>query len=224
MLEEICKKYNNEIKKILDALKYGCYEELDQDTFEDDVVCAFEEHYHKKYGWDNGATKGVFIFKNFGFVIKIPFNHCDGYELCGASVGDSDWDYCSQEKNRYAIAKKNGLQSIFLETALIGNVDGYPIYIQPIAQSLTNLGYDFKNEKSKTSTDDMKVVKMINEENNYNWINGIWEADVFAMYGGKYYHKFKNFIKNNYINDLRDDNIGYIGLKPVILDYAGYDD
>ena len=38
MLEEICKKYNNEIKKILDALKYGCYEELDQDTFEDDAL------------------------------------------------------------------------------------------------------------------------------------------------------------------------------------------
>ena len=222
MLEEICKRYNNEIKEILNALEYGCYEELDQDTFEDDVVCAFDEHYHKQYGWDNGATKGVFIFKKFGFVIKIPFNYCDGEELCGAYEGDSDWDYCSQEKNRYANAKKFGLQGIFLETALVGRVDGYPIYIQPIAQSLTNLGYEFSSNR-KTSKDDMKTIQMIIEENNFGCIDSAWEADIFAMYGGKYYHKFKNFIKENYIEDLRNDNIGYVGLKPVILDYAGFD-
>lgn len=226
MLEEICKKYDTEIKEILDALNYCFLDELEQDTFESDVICSFEEHYKKPFNWDNGASKGVLIFKNYGFVIKIPFNYCDGDELCGASEGESNWDYCSQEENRYIQAKKHGLSKLFLQTSWIGEVDEHPIYIQLIAEPLDKLDYSKskKSNRSKSSDDEIKIVKMINEENDYNWIDTEWEADVFTMYGGKYYHKFKQYIKNNYIEDLRDANIGYVGLYPVILDYAGFDD
>jgi len=225
MLEEICKKYDTEIKEILNALDYCFLDELDQDSFEMDVVCCFEDHYKKPFNWDNGATKGVLIFKNYGFVIKIPFTYCDGCELCGAYEGDTDWDYCSQEENRYLKAKKNGLSQIFLQTSCIGEVDEHPIYIQLIAEPLDKIDYNDsrKSNHSKSSRDEIKVVKMINEENDYSWINGLWEADVFTMYGGKYYHRFKKYIKDNCINDLRDANVGYVGLKPVILDYAGFD-
>ena len=50
---------------------------------------------------DNEASKGVFIFKDFNFVIKIPFSYYDGGKLCGDVEGGFDWDYCSQEVNRY---------------------------------------------------------------------------------------------------------------------------
>lgn len=222
MLENIKKNYKNEIQEILDALRYGYYEELDQDNFENDVVYDFEQHYQKPFNWDCGASKGVLIFKNFGFVIKIPFNYCDGDILCGALEGDSDWDYCSQEKNRYQKAKQNRLQNIFLETSYLDDVCEYPVYIQMIAEPLNKMSFKEAENKNKSSADSRKIVKIINDENNYDWINTVWEADIFTLYGGKYYHKLKKFIKDNYINDLRTANIGYIGIYPVILDYAGF--
>lgn len=218
MLEEICKKYNNEIKEILDALQYASYEDLDEYNFENEVIYPFEEKYKKDYGWNNGASKGVLIFKDMNFVIKIPFSQIDGEYLCGAEEANEEWNYCSQEENRYLLAKKYGLQSIFLETTQIGTIKGYPIYIQLFAEPLENipLGY------SMSTKDDKKIVEMIIAENNFEEIDNEWEADIFAMYGGKYYHKFKNFILENNIDDLRSSNIGYVGLYPVIFDYAGF--
>ena len=223
MLENIKKNYEKEIQEILEALKYGYYEELDEYTFEDDVVFSFNEHYQKPFTWACGASKGVLIFKNFGFVIKIPFNYCDGEMLCGAYEGDDDWNYCTQEKNRYQKAKQNRLQNIFLETSYLCNVDEHPVYIQMMAEPLNQMSFEEAENKNKSSADNKKIIKIIDIENDYAWINNIWEADVFTLYGGKYYHKLKTFIKENNIEDLRDANIGYVGIYPVILDYAGFD-
>lgn len=221
MLEKICKEHENEIKEILEALNWCFFEELDQDCFETEVVEPFEYHYDKQFGWDNGASKGVLIFKNFGFVIKIPFLYCDGDELSGAVEGKYDWDYCSQEANRYIKAEAEGLQNIFLETDFIGEVNDHPIYIQPFAEPLDKIG-DKQSHRS-CSKIDIHIVEDIIEENQYNYINCEWEADIFALYGKRFYKKFKEFIKNNEIHDLRQANVGYVGLKPIILDYAGFD-
>ena len=221
MLENICKEYDKEIEEILDALKYGFYENLDQDSFELDIVEPFEEHYDKSFGWDNGASKGVFIFKDFNFVIKIPFSYCDGDPLCGASEGRFDWDYCSQEVNRYDMAEQEGLQNVFLETAYLNDIDGYPIYIQPFAEPLDKIN-DREAYHSGTK-EDIKEVENILEKSEYSYINCEWEADIYALYGKQYYKKFKDFIKDREIEDLRHANVGYIGLNPVILDYAGFD-
>lgn len=219
MLEEVCKRYHNEIAEILGALEYGFYEELEEYTFEEDVVYPFQEHYNKPFGWNNGATKGVLIFKDLGFVIKIPFSMSDGEELCGADEGNTCWDYCSQEENRYRLAKENRLQNIFLKTSLIGKIEDYPIYIQLFAEPLSCI---HENSHFSSTKEDRAIVKDIIEENNYDYIDSWWEADIFTVYGGKYYKKFKKFVKEAHIRDLRDANIGYIGLKPVIFDYAGY--
>lgn len=221
MLEEIKIKYKNEIDEILDALKYCYYDELDQDDFEDDVICSFEEHYKKPFGWDNGATKGVLIFKNYGFVIKIPFNHCDGYELYGATDGDNEWDYCSQEKNRFKAVKENDLQKVFLETDYLASVDNYPIYIQLFAEPLDKIDV---NSHSSHTKEDIDIINNIIDENYFGDINLSWEADMFALYGKKFYIKFKEFIHDYKIEDLRTANVGYVGLYPVILDYAGFND
>jgi len=222
MLKEIREKYNNEIEEILEALKWGRFSNLDEDCFEEDVIEPFKEHYKKPFGWDNGCTKGVLIFKNFNFVIKIPFLYCDGEGLHGAEEGREEWDYCSQEENRYERAKKEGLEKVFLETSFLEEVNFHPVYIQSFAEPLNKI-IDKESRRSSTK-EDINNVEIIMEENNYSYISCEWEADIYALYGKFFYKKFKEFIKNNRIEDLRQANVGYVGLSPIILDYAGFDD
>lgn len=221
MLQEIKQRYSKEIDEIKEALKWGFYEDLEDDSFEDDIITPFKEHFQNNfsYGWDNGATKGVLIFKDFGFVIKIPFLYCDGDCLCGVEDGDSEWNYCSQEETYYKKAKEAKVQDIFLETAYLDTINHHPIYIQLFAEPMNKI--DINSHRSSTEKDIKKVNEII-ENSNYNYIDDSWEADLFVLYGKKYYKKFKDFITKIGINDLRTANIGYIGKKPVILDYAGF--
>ena len=62
-----------ELNAILDALKMGDYEDLYDTIFYENVVRPFKEKYKQQFYYDYGATKGVLVFKELGFVIKIPF-------------------------------------------------------------------------------------------------------------------------------------------------------
>ena len=223
MLKEICTKYQSELEQIKKGLFYGHYDELDQDNFESEVVIPFEDNFDGDFswGWDNGASKGVFIFKDFGFVIKIPFNYIDGDKLCGVVDGDNEWDYCSQEANRYTMAENEGLKNVFLETKLLGMMKGHPIYIQPFGEPINKINVN--SYRSSTKDDIEKVRTIVEEEFDYDYIDAGWEADLLVLYGEEYYKKFKCFINDTKIEDLRTANIGYFGKYPIILDYAGFD-
>ena len=157
-----------EIKEILDALQYCIFDEdLDYTTesFYENIVNIFKEHYKKPFNAFNGCSKGVLVFKNLGFVIKIPFNYCDTYELCMVEEGANEWDYCSQEANRYIMAEEEGLQDLFLKTEYLATIDYYPIYIQPYAQLMESLSFQEYNEKSKNSSEeDREKLELINDE------------------------------------------------------------
>lgn len=67
---------------ILDCLNKYCTFNgaLSSDSFYELVVCPLEaEKCFTNWTWDNGVTKGVLIFKDLSFVIKIPFNGGSGY-------------------------------------------------------------------------------------------------------------------------------------------------
>ena len=224
MLNKFLNEYENEIREILDALHKGYFDELDQYSFDDDVLYPFKDKYTKSFKSATGATKGVLIFENFGFVIKIPFIFCDGDEMYGAQDGVNAWDYCSQEACRYEMAEEEGFGDIFLETDLLGEVNNHPIYIQPYADILGGMDSDNYNSNHCSSTDvDRTLVKEINNNEHYDWLDSSWEADLFVQYGIEKFKKFKKYLKDNWINDLRDANIGYVGKKPVLVDYAGFD-
>ena len=63
---------------ILECLdKYSCFEGLHECNFVHEVVDPLEEAgCFDNWTWDNGVTKGVLIFKELDFVVKIPF---EGY-------------------------------------------------------------------------------------------------------------------------------------------------
>ncbi len=225
MLNKFLNEYENELREILDALHNCYFDELDQYSFDDDVLYPFKDNYTKLFKSATGATKGVLIFENFGFVIKIPFIFCDGDEMCGASDGIHNWDYCSQEVCRYEMAEEEGFGDIFLETDLLDTINNHPIYIQPYADILGGMDSDNYNSNHRSGTDvDATLAKEIDNSENYTMLDSSWEADFLVRYGIEMFKKFKIYIKDNWINDLRDDNIGYIGKNPVLIDYAGFNE
>ena len=220
------KEYENEIKEILNALNNCNFEDLDEYNF-NDLVNDFEEKYHKSFRASNGATKGVLIFEDYDFVIKIPFSYCDGDKLCGADeteAGD-EWNYCEQESIRYKLAEKAGFGEIFLKTELLDCINFYPIYIQQYATILSTLDNTEYEENYSSSKDlDRKIVKNINDEENFDCLDEDWESDLLVKYGIDKFKKFKEYIKENYIIDLRRANIGYVEKNPVLVDYAGFNE
>lgn len=223
MLKEIISKNKNELNEIMKALSKCDFEELDYDIFESTFAYDFMHHYGKTIRFASGASKGVLIFQDLNFVIKIPFSYCDGCELCGADESNFGWDYCDQEVTRYELAKDDGFQDVFLEVEFFDYVNGYPIYIQPYAvilDSLTDIEYKALHNSSEKR--DELFIRNVDNAENYSYLNSKWEADLYRIYGIGFYRKFKMFLQNNYIDDLNSDNIGYIGKRPVLVDYAGF--
>lgn len=222
---DIIEQNKDKLNEILNALTYCNFDQLENnyDVFNDQVVSPFRRHYEGNVDYAEGATKGVLIFKDLGFVIKIPYSMLDEYDICGAYDGVETWNYCSQEANRYGMAENEGLQDVFLETTLLDDINGYPVYIQPYAQIFKNMEASDISEHSYASSEEEKQqTRNINEEYAFNDITNIWESEVFALYGKDYYIKLKSFINDIDINDLRTANIGYYNNKPVLVDYAGF--
>ena len=219
-----------ELDEILEALSYGTFDEIDEAEFYPVVVQPFSEKYKKPFDYATGATKGVLIFEQLGFVIKIPFcrnsedceyNSAYGeYECCYFTGADTDngWDYCEAEANKYERAEEEGLAQCFAKTKKIGDIDGYPIYMQELADIYKSIDY-----QSSHTEEDSRQVSSICNSNNFYMFNIEWLSDAFHYYGEKMFHKLLEFIRTVGINDLHDGNIGYIGNRPVLVDYSSFD-
>lgn len=219
-----------DLDEILEALSYGTFDENDEADFYSIVVQPFSEKYKKPFDYATGATKGVLIFEQLGFVIKIPFcrnsedceyNSAYGeYECCYFTGADTDngWDYCEAEANKYERAEEEGLAQCFAKTKKIGDIDGYPIYMQELADIYKSIDY-----QSSHTEEDSRQVSSICNSNNFYMFNLEWLSDAFHYYGEKVFHKLLEFIRTVGINDLHDGNIGYIGNRPVLVDYSSFD-
>ena len=219
-----------DLDEILGELSYGTFDENDEADFYSIVVQPFSEKYKKPFDYATGATKGVLIFEQLGFVIKIPFcrnsedceyNSAYGeYECCYFTGADTDngWDYCEAEANKYERAEEEGLAQCFAKTKKIGDIDGYPIYMQELADIYKSIDY-----QSSHTEEDSRQVSSICNSNNFYMFNIEWLSDAFHYYGEKVFHKLLEFIRTVGINDLHDGNIGYIGNRPVLVDYSSFD-
>lgn len=214
------------LDEILEALSYGTFDENDEADFYPDVVQPFSEKYKKSFNYATGATKGVLIFEQLGFVIKIPFcrnseDYDDYYECCNYFTGadtDNGWDYCEAEADKYQRAEEEGISMCFAKTEKIGEIDGYPIYMQELASIYKNVDY-----QSSHTEEDSRQVNSICDSNNFYIFNIEWLSDAFHFYGEKIFHKLLEFIRTVGINDLHDGNIGYIKNRPVLVDYSSFD-
>lgn len=166
----------------------------------------------------SGMTKDVLIFKNKGFVLKsddVPRRH----------------SYCGQEYQNYLQAVNMGIERILLPTTPFCTCrDGVTFYKQPIYKMNADLGYsDSKNLRHKLHYTDLsekrgrrldKLERTFYDENIGNYF---WLIRAVQYYGMDFMLKVADWTCENNINDLHDENIGFIAnYRPIILDYSGF--
>lgn len=208
-----------ELDEILDALELCDFKDLYDSVFYEQVIAPFKQKYHKSFYYDYGATKGVIAFKELGFVIKIPFS-CSSDDMFYGAECENGWDYCQVESEKFGFAKENNLKQCFAETMKIADINSYPIYIQEYA---TMFDKDCSSSSNHTKDDEEKVQNLCNS-NNYDCFNTSWLSDVFNFFGEGVFYKLMNFIADTEICDLHNGNIGYIGMRPVLVDYSSFND
>lgn len=233
------------VNELANLIKKNCYfsDDLNEYTFYEDIVRPFsaamsEQYPDIKWCYDSGATKLVFIFKELGFVLKVPFNTSsedsyqpyydeDGNELdegeycsfpfTGSPSTLRDWDYCHAEIELYSHARENNVADYLgLIEELDAQVDEYPIYVQPYF----TIFYDKDTEDFK-DIEDEEYWTHIKNQFNYG-LDPKWVRDFVKTWGDKAYNDLVEFCEDFDITDLHRNNIGYCGDKPIILDYAGF--
>lgn len=198
--------------------EYDFEDKITEKLFDSDV--KFESFF--------GATKLVLIFENTDFVVKIPFtgeyymyaeNDDDKYQpfTCAGELAEEEWDYCKIEESRFYDAENEGLGICFAKTECIGRINDFPIYVQPKAEIFSYLTKEYSEEKKSSTREKCSEIDA-------DCFNSGWLSDVLDYYGEDIFTKLVKFISDNNYNDLHGSNLGYVGNRPVLVDYCGYAD
>ena len=237
---------------ILECLNKYCTfnEDLSEGTFYDYVVSPLEDaNCFEDWTYDSGCTKGVLIFGELDYVIKIPFyssyyeeeteynEETDEYEViceggtCEYSFGgvevegfchDNDWDYCETESYRYIVAEKNGMAEHFAKTEYIGSVQSWPIYAQVRACMFCSQdSYDSRSKKNY-SDEDRSRAQTLKQEHFMPEIDEEWVIDFISFWGEEKLREFFKFCVEWEIEDLHRGNIGYVCGVPCLIDYSSF--
>lgn len=222
-----------EVKEIFTLLKNYNFKELDCDNFEK----RFEDFENDYYCLAEGATKGVIIPKDKNYVIKIPFfgKHYSYTQKGGKekiefeefySEISGSQDYCAAEVIIYNKAKKEGLEVCFAETCCIGETNGYPIYAQQKA-SIGLIDWDIFCEECGGEEEAEFRCQTLSEkyyitDANEGKLDPTWINDFISSYDEEFFEILSNFLLENEIYDLHDENVGYISGMPVLVDYSSF--
>lgn len=208
---------------ILKSFNNWDFDDFCSNTFQEQLSASPYREY------DTGATKLV-IFTKEDYVIKIPF--CGDsdyyneeyyyYPFCNAGGYDScEWNYCEVELDLYKEAVRYGVEEFFLEPIFIGFSGlkhNHPIYVQE--KAIIYEEYDSKHSKEEIE----KTGELCAEHDLYCF-HKAWLTDFLDYYSLEDLQRLEKFIDDFYISDLHGGNLGYRrNGKPVIIDYAGYDD
>lgn len=219
------------VDALLEYLRKNSY--LDQWAYvtEDDVESILDGS-PNEMDYAYGASKIVLMEEDADFVFKIPFNGQyersydeDDYpmddfsfnDFTGAPFGIHEWDYCETETVVYKMAAAAGLAECFAKTEYAGDVDGYPVYIQEKAV-IFNLYPTHHSIEENTHTKERCGEMGVSTSG----IDICWITDFIEYHGEEMLKKFLEFIVEKNIGDLHTDNIGYIGDRPVLIDYSDF--
>ena len=240
-------------KFILEKIEKYCElnENLSSGTFYEQVVRPLENSEEfNQYDWtyDSGVSKGVLIFDDLDFVIKIPFYaewfeeeeidydeendepiYADGYTSEYAFEGtqvegfvkENNWDYCETETLVYEVAKRNSMEEHFAQTYLIGFAKGWPIYAQVRACMFrSEESYSTRSKKNYTK-EERETARKIREDERF-YLDEEWLMDFIAYWGEERMLQFINFCNQWFIDDLHGGNLGYVCGVPCLVDYSSY--
>lgn len=194
---------------------------INRDNFGEAILNNLPDNFDYNYFY--GVSKLCLIPKGSDYVIKIPFN-TEWYDwdreyvyFFNANHDDNrKWDYCMSELLIYNLAKKEKIEKIFCKTRFLGCVNNYPIYIQERANPIYLMdGIRYSDHRTDR-------ISEYCHQRNFQIFHSVWMADALEYYGQKIFNNAMSFIKYNHINDLHNENIGYIGNRPVLIDFSGY--
>lgn len=218
----------------------------------EEVQETLDEEMNFPCDFATGATKFVILPEERDYVVKIPFNGRwestyrsyssdeeeyneweDTYEEkffpwegAGYEGSESGWDYCGREQWIYEQAQKYDIAEMFAGTTKIAEVRSYPIYASERAVvSYRAACYGSMYNDSETYTDFVCDYIKTHYDNDPHIAPNISYAFLGYMlyyYGEEKFDKFLHFAKDMSINDLHSDNVGFIGDRPVLIDYSGF--
>lgn len=207
-------------QEILDIFKNCSFEDLNDKNYKKLILNNLPSTFEYTYAY--GASKLVIIPKQeTDYVIKIPFEgyveHNEFYSFTNANWDNyRNWDYCLTEVLNYHCAKKNKVERVLAKTRLIGEVNNHPIYIQERAMTYEDAEEDKVINDIRSTSRTHKICS----KKHYKIFNLDWITDVYNYYGKRRFDKIMSFVET--IGDLHDDNIGYIGSRPVLVDYSDF--
>ena len=156
----------------------------------------------------NGLSKGVLVFDELDWVVKIPL-HVNNFSR-------SDTNYCERERFVYEQAKKRGVAEIFAESYFLMDFCGRPIYImKKVEANEEKVSTDLYNRGISEGYEEEDFQSMDSEEQ--------VEELFYYYYGEDFLQEYFAFCEEYEINDIHTSNIGYDeNDKPVVIDYSGY--
>lgn len=217
------------MKEYITSLFEDCssFEEtsLTDSYFYDEIFTYLKNRANLKYC--KGASKAVLVPKETNYVIKIPFTgyfeddwekeEYVFYNFEGAEDDENRWDYCLKEIHIYEKAKAANVEKVFLKTTYEGDVSDFPIYSQPKVSTFV------EDDWVTCSNEELDSTRTKVRKKNFNVFSPTWLFHAFNYYGDDYIFRLLSFIKEEDISDLHDGNLGWIGDRPVIVDYAGFE-
>ncbi len=172
----------------------------------------------------NGASKECLVFPTLGYVLK--------------------WTVNTREAERelavYNEATKAGLSPFFPDTFRAGvltfpNDDDIVVVAQQIVPMTASrlpwdgeYGLPAKLRRIAKTVPDARCGQMERQFrkadlNGYGRnLDNLWARVAVSLYGKRRCIALCEFVKKFHINDLHGSNIGYIGTKPVLLDFSGF--
>lgn len=165
----------------------------------------YEAEHKEDVACDNGVSKFVFLgSEEDDFVIKINTSKYD--------------DFCKLEYEVCQKAVEQGLSEMFAKCEIFGEVEGITLYKQ---EKVDEIDSRHSKDKFVPHEERDRAYKLLDKVD-WSISATCWVVNVIKYYGEEKAEQLVRFLKENEVTDLHADNVGYIGERPVLLDYSGY--
>jgi len=196
----------------------GFFSYFDAEDFINYLYSVSPEYYNQNWSCKYGSTKLVIIMDDENYVIKIPFHGEYKDYYVGAPTSEDYWDYCQAEEERYENAPIV-IKSRLAKTELIYETkNGIRLYSQPKCSIANNTHCTTKSQKTAKFFYDWWGRGTHLPINHVDWLNTY--IDYYGLDSLKAF--FKALIKEDWDDDLRDVNIGFLNGRPVLVDYSSF--
>lgn len=180
----------------------------------------------------SGASKLAIIPKAKDYVIKLPFagvdyqcKEKDEFATFHCRLSKSA-DYCKADIMVYNEAKDVGMEVFFAEIEQIGEVQGVPVYVQQKAEIFGDC-IPYEDQLEALDDEDDEIMTSIKSDYPYlveeEFLPPLWVKDFILIYGTSVFDELIDFLHEHEIDDLHEENVGYIANMPVLVDYSGFE-